>query len=279
VIHLGAGRCDGFTVQRELRTYRRLSHPNIVRIAEVLHSKKLSTVWAVLTDAPLYGPLDRFLDISLPEQTLATIFMHVLRAVAYLHTQGLVHQDISLADILLCPPGIAKLSDSAVGHRCDELVEGRPAYTAPETLDQNSDALIDPVKEGVWSIGVCLYAAAYGRLPYVGESGEEVFAEIMAGKLQWPETRSGVLVALLRGMLAVDAGERFGIDEVRSHPFFQAAGEVFTLPVGNVELPPPPSTADIVHITANVCDETHTFLCHQSLSCPQLFQHLGDVKQ
>jgi serine/threonine protein kinase len=278
-IHLGLDRYDGFTLQQELRTYRRLTHSNIVKITEVLHSKKLSTVWTILTDAPLYGSLDRFLTLPLSDQILATIFAHVLSALSYLHAQGLVHQDITMSDILLCPPGVAKLSDSGVGHRCDELVTGTPVYTAPETLDPDSETLIDPVKECMWSVAICLYAAAYGRVPYAGESAAEVFRSIMAVPLEFPGTRSEELVGLLTGMLAVDPAARMGLEEVKAHPFFAVATPTFALPCGYVELPPMPSSGEVVHITESACDDSHTFLCYQSLSCPRLYETLCDVKQ
>jgi serine/threonine protein kinase len=259
-VHLGMGRYDGFTLQRELRVYRRLSHTSVVKISEVLHSTKLDTAWGVLREVPLYGPLARLLPLSVPEQILSSIFAHVCSAVSYLHSQGLVHQNVSVDDILLCPPGVAKLSDSGVGHRCDELIVGRPVYVAPETLDDASDALIDPVKECVWAIGVCLFAAAFGHLPYAGESEAEVFARINLGKLEFPGGRSDSLVALLRGMLEVDARARWGLEEVRGHPFFEQATPVFMLPLEYIELPPPPLPKEVVHVTAAACDENHTFL-------------------
>jgi serine/threonine protein kinase len=100
-----------------------------------------------------------------------------------------------------------------------ELPRRLPKTVKPRKK-RESDSLIDPVKECVWSLGICLFATAYGRVPYEGQTRADVLRNIMNTNLVLPDTRSNTLVGPIRGSLAIDPAVRFGIDEVKSHAFF-----------------------------------------------------------
>jgi hypothetical protein len=118
----------------------------------------------------------------LPVETVAGIGAQVARGLAAAHVRGLVHRDVKPANVLiehatglvrLTDFGLAKLvggqSITGVG-----TVAGTPMYMSPE---QAAGEAIDG-RSDLFSLGVVLYVAAAGRLPFNGDSPHVVLYQI-----------------------------------------------------------------------------------------------------
>jgi serine/threonine-protein kinase len=110
----------------------------------------------------------------------------VASALAAAHARGLVHRDVSAANVMLTTDG-GRLIDfgiSAVeGERDtgpDGALMGTPAYIAPERLTGQPVA---PAAD-VYSLGVLLYLATAGRLPWPAATAQQV---LLAQQLRDPE--------------------------------------------------------------------------------------------
>ncbi|KUI60869.1 Serine/threonine-protein kinase cek1 [Cytospora mali] len=108
---------------------------------------------------------------------------------------------------------------------------GTPDYLAPETIrgepqDETSDW---------WSVGCILYEFLYGVPPFHAGEPEQVFENILARRIHWPD-ESEVEVSpeakdLINKLLCIDPQERLGCnkdekfasggEEIRNHPWFQ----------------------------------------------------------
>jgi serine/threonine-protein kinase 11 len=251
------GRVD--TIEREVQVLRRLAHPNLVSLREVLHSRRKNAVYIVLDWAP-YGPLSGLLGRSLPEATIASIFRQVCEGLSYLHGQGVVHQDIKPANILLFPGGVAKITDFGISHSFESAssVIGSPGYQPPELFGDEVDAAVDPVKEEVWSLGVSIFETAFGRLPFTGNNLYEVGRHIATSNLAIPQTASHTLRDLLLKMLDRNPETRLTLDDAKNHPFFRFAKENFELPIKPQEIPDV-SRREVRRISAEVCDDDYKF--------------------
>jgi serine/threonine-protein kinase 11 len=255
-------------LEREISAMRRLIHPNIIRLYEVLHDEGNAIVYLVIDYADC-GSLDRILlgQDHMHKALIRMVFRKVLSAVSYLHSRGIVHQDIKPSNILLSGDGAIYLSDFGLGHsfQSTEMVVGSPAYQAPEALSDPTDDgdTLDPSKEDVWSLGVTLFQCLFLELPFQGENVFEIIQRITHEPLVIPKGIDQSLEDLLRGMLMVDPEKRMSVAEVTASSFFRGSEEeeeeiehlshladtpVPTLPVGSVRA-----------IRATVCDVGYSF--------------------
>jgi serine/threonine protein kinase len=100
-----------------------------------------------------------------PEQ-VCHWFRQIVRGVAYLHANDVVHRDLKLSNVLLTREGQCKVGDFGLAARIEDrehhTVCGTPNYMAPEVRghDRRGGAQrpYDPVQADLWSLGCLLYA-------------------------------------------------------------------------------------------------------------------------
>ena len=157
--------------RREASTAAKLRHPNIVKIFAV--GKENNAVYFAMDYLPR-GLADRLEAMPvLPEATVVRAGLDVAKALAFAHREGVVHRDIKVDNILFDDHGNAVVADFGIAravaeqvrHTQTNMVVGTPQYFSPEQargldLDGRSD---------IYSLGVTLYRAATGRLPFEGE--------------------------------------------------------------------------------------------------------------
>jgi serine/threonine-protein kinase len=122
----------------------------------------------------------------------AAILVDVLEALTAAHAKGIVHRDMKPENVFLVPGrkgerqvklldfGIARLADeaeSAIRLTRPGAVMGTPYYMSPEQArgEQNVDSGVD-----IYAVGVMLYEALTGRLPYTGSNYNEVLSKVLA---------------------------------------------------------------------------------------------------
>ena len=106
---------------------------------------------------------------------------------------------------------------------------GTPDYLAPETInglgqDETSDW---------WSLGCILFEFLFGYPPFHGETPDQVFENILARRIDWPQDDSEASAEakdLMSRLMSLDPGQRLGSntdekfgnggEEIRSHPWF-----------------------------------------------------------
>lgn len=249
-------------LDREIRIMRLLDHPSIIKLHEVLYAKQVDTAYLFIEYANL-GTLENQIseNVFLSDENLATIFKQIIDGLVYLHSQGIVHHDVKPANIMLFSKGQAKLADFGIGHSFQSLehVIGTPAYQAPELFAEEPEE--DPCKEDVWSLGISLYEAAFGYIPFTGNNLYEIIHNIETTPLIFPENhnRSPSLVDAIQKMLRITQKNRISMQELLNHPFFQSAKETFQIPAQTKISPQIDLSSTINYISAIVCDENYSF--------------------
>ncbi len=169
---------DTERLDREVDAVRRLKHPLLVPIRE--HGRVGG--WEYLAMECIEGPsLSALLrgdeDGGLPR--IVQMLAQVARAVHEAHRSGIVHRDLKPANILIDLQGRPRLVDFGLsldfsGGQCDET-GGTPAFMAPEQVRAKD---LGPAVD-LWALGVILYRAAAGRLPFRGKRLVEVYFRIL----------------------------------------------------------------------------------------------------
>lgn len=162
--------------KREASTAARLRHPNIIKIYSVGREK--DAVYFVMDYLPS-GLANRLETTqSLPEDYVLRVGVDVARALGFAHREGVIHRDIKVDNILFDTHGNAVVADFGIARALSgytnqtgtNMVVGTPQYFAPEQarakpLDGRAD---------LYSLGVTLFRAATGRLPFEGEDWYEI---------------------------------------------------------------------------------------------------------
>jgi serine/threonine protein kinase len=206
-------------LKREIKVLRRLSHPNVVRLIEVLKNKKfVFLVTEFIDGGDLFDYLVKHGQVS--ETTARSIFKQMVAGVLYCHACKVVQRDLKVENILLTKNGTVKLADFGFSNIIDtdeylKTVCGTPSCIAPEILRHEPyTASVD-----IFSMAVVLFQLCAGRLPFDGETNEDIFDRIMAMEYSCPEHFSMELQELIGRAFVLDGEERITLLELEEHPW------------------------------------------------------------
>ena len=178
---------------RERSVLLRLTHPNIVRVRDLVVEGDLLALVMDLVEGP---DLHRYLRENGPFTPVAAALLtaQIADALAASHADGVVHRDLKPANVLLNQDrgqmhpmltdfGIARLADSPGLTRTQEFV-GTPAYVAPESAEgRPQTSAVD-----IYGAGILLYELVTGRPPFAGSSALEVLHQHLSAEPRRPST-------------------------------------------------------------------------------------------
>jgi serine/threonine protein kinase len=174
----------------EARASSALTHPNICTIYEVGETDgELYIAMELVEGKTLHAMCG---EQGLPSDAVLRYGVQIASALARAHDRGIVHRDLKSTNILVTPEGLVKVLDfglakhvgaqvfdaatrSFANAESASSVSGTLPYMAPEIFrgepaDYRSD---------LWALGVVLYEAASGRLPFEGRTGFEISSAIL----------------------------------------------------------------------------------------------------
>ncbi|WP_203964293.1 serine/threonine-protein kinase [Actinocatenispora thailandica] len=167
---------DTERVRAEARAVARLTHPHIVNVfdcAEATGPDGTVLPFVVMEYVPGRSLAARLDDGPLPWPAAVTVAAEVADALAAAHARGIVHRDVTAANVLLAEAG-AKVVDfgisAAIGDRDappgENSILGTPAYLSPERL---AGLPVEPSSD-VYSLGVLLHVLLTGETPFGGDT-------------------------------------------------------------------------------------------------------------
>ncbi|KFQ32815.1 Serine/threonine-protein kinase PAK 7, partial [Mesitornis unicolor] len=163
------------------------------------------------------------------EEQIATVCLSVLRALSYLHNQGVIHRDIKSDSILLTSDGRIKLSDFGFCAQVSKEVPrrkslvGTPYWMAPEVISR----LPYGTEVDVWSLGIMVIEMIDGEPPYFNEPPLQAMRRIrdnLPPRVKDMHKVSSVLRGFLDSMLVREPSQRATALELLRHPFLKLAG-------------------------------------------------------
>ncbi|XP_001943247.2 calcium/calmodulin-dependent protein kinase kinase 1 [Acyrthosiphon pisum] len=218
-------------VYREIALLKKLDHPNVVKLVEVLEDPDEDHLYLVFELLERGEVMQVPGDPPMSESKARAYFRDILLGLEYLHFQRIVHRDIKPSNLLIDASGHVKIADLGVCNEfdgSDDLLSssaGTPAFAAPEVLDPSTKTYSGRALD-VWALGCTLYAFVYGRLPYTADTVLAVHEQIRTQPVQWPvepET-SPQLVHLLHRLLDKDPDTRITLPAVKRHDWVTRAG-------------------------------------------------------
>ncbi|CAE7403679.1 PEPKR2 [Symbiodinium sp. CCMP2592] len=195
-------------------------HPNIVSLLGVFGVEKADASfkrerYALVMELGSSGDLGALLARGvLPEFRGTEIMIGVMSALAFLHSQRIVHRDVKPENVVLHADHRPMLVDFSIAASLDDPTallrsSGSPGYAAPEIVEQRAHC----EKVDVFGAGALWYTLMSGRLPFPGNSTKEILAnsrrcDVELAMSSCPECNEPRMQSLLKGMLARNPSER-----------------------------------------------------------------------
>jgi len=154
--------------RREARAIAHLQHPNILPIYD--YNEQDGLLYLVLQYIENGATLSELLGTPMAPVAALRLAVHLLAALDYAHTRGVIHRDIKPSNVLMLSPrwpmladfGIAKLMTDEQRLTMSGMIIGTTAYMAPEqAAGRPTDARTD-----LYSAGIVLYELLTGRVPF-----------------------------------------------------------------------------------------------------------------
>ncbi len=200
---------------REAQAMARLTHPNVVRVYEVLRLGARTAIVMELVDGEELGAWQK----TRTWREILDAYVQASRGLAAAHRAGIVHRDFKPSNVLVDRDGIVRVTDFGLARRVSNEAPsmpsdaaGTPVYMAPE---QHRGAVVD-ARTDQWSLGCALYEALYGRRPFASAEPSGLVDAVTSGTIESEPSDAPVprrIRAAIRRALSTDPDDRFATIE------------------------------------------------------------------
>jgi eukaryotic-like serine/threonine-protein kinase len=224
--------------RREAEAAAGLQHPNIVGVFD---RGEVNGTYYIAMEYLEGRSLKELIDAGLPQVTTLAIVRQILEAARFAHRNGIVHRDLKPHNVIVDDNGHATVTDFGIARAgVSEITQtgsvmGTAHYLSPE---QAQGLEVTPASD-LYSVGVILYEALTGQVPFEGDSAVAVALKQVSQTPQRPSAVnpevSPALDAVVMRALAKEPEQRFADAE----SFIAALDAAERDPAS----PPPGSTA------------------------------------
>ena len=224
-------------ILNEVRIMHTLDHENILKFFNWYETK--NHLWIIFEYCP-GGSLQSLIeqDKKVTEEAVRSFGFDMVKSLLFLHSNGILFNDLKPSNILFTEYGILKLSDFGLATRITDLTQekdqkkGTPCYMAPELFQEDG---IHSFYSDLWSLGCVLYELSSGQPPFMSNSFQDLVNKILNEAFVPVPDLSPEMNQLLRELLQKDCSKRISWEELVLSPAWSRRGEGF-----EVDLPAQP---------------------------------------
>ena len=160
--------------QREAQAAAGLQHPNVVGIFDRGVFDDTYFIAMEYVDGPSLKDLVRG---GMGTQDAINFTRQILNAARFAHRKGIIHRDLKPQNVLIDDEGRARVADFGIargGENSDITATGSVMGTAQYLSPEQAQGKPTTPRSDIYSIGVILYEALTGRVPFEGDSAVAV---------------------------------------------------------------------------------------------------------
>ena len=215
---------------RAISTLVKLSHPNLVKIIELLEDDKY--FYIVYDYCPGKDLFTYFYNNreNLNENLVRKSLNQILSALSYLHRSGVIYKNLVPSKILVYN---SEFDPNDIQVKLGDLVNNTeyfsrksftykgfgntiqdPLFIAPEFIEKKYNNKVD-----IWGVGMLAYLLFVGEPPFKGNKHEIIY-QISNKKIEYPPDLDETKKDLLKKMLYKNPNERYDADELLKEEYF-----------------------------------------------------------
>jgi eukaryotic-like serine/threonine-protein kinase len=160
--------------QREAQSAAGLQHPNVVGIFDRGAFRDTYFIAMEYVDGPSLKDLVKG---GMGVQDAIDFTRQILGAARFAHRKGIIHRDLKPQNVLIDAEGRARVADFGIargGENSDITATGSVMGTAQYLSPEQAQGKPTTPSSDIYSIGVILYEALTGRVPFEGDSAVAV---------------------------------------------------------------------------------------------------------
>jgi len=160
--------------QREAQAAAGLQHPNVVGVFDRGEFRDTYFIAMEYVDGPSLKDLVKG---GMGTKDAIDFTRQILNAARFAHRKGIIHRDLKPQNVLIDDEGRARVADFGIargGENSDITATGSVMGTAQYLSPEQAQGKPTTPRSDIYSIGVILYEALTGRVPFEGDSAVAV---------------------------------------------------------------------------------------------------------
>ncbi|XP_006650640.2 mitogen-activated protein kinase kinase kinase 5-like [Oryza brachyantha] len=212
-------------LEQEIKFLSQFKHENIV---QYYGSETTEDRFYIYLEYVHPGSINKYVNQhcgAMTESVIRSFTRHILKGLAFLHSQKIMHRDIKGANLLVDVNGVVKLADFGMAKHLSTAapnlsLKGTPYWMAPEVVqatlvkDVGYDLAVD-----IWSLGCTIIEMFTGKPPWSGLEGPAAMFKVLHKDPSIPDSLSPEGKDFLRCCFKRNPAERPTASKLLEHPF------------------------------------------------------------